>query len=241
MAGDDIQKSISKSLSKSDYLLLIISDNSTKSSWVNFEVSQFMGFADGKNIIPIVVSKGQKFSEPIDNLIRRLKYLDFSDNNNWDKNILAIKRALTGAGIGIQIENKTVNFNNSKVENAIVGDNNKITIKQTKKTVKEKYPPDCIGYETIKANYIGHLINRYNEYKEYEVGKGQVKYAVFAGHLKKQFKIAPTRTLYNLHIDKFDELVDYIQSRIDGTKLAKVKGRGHKNYSTYEEFAAGQK
>jgi hypothetical protein len=240
LAGDDIQNSISKSLSKSDYVLLIISDNSTKSSWVNFEVSQFMGFADNKNIIPIVISKGQKFSEPIDNLIRRLKYLDFSNESNWDKNIVAIKRALTGAGIDIQIENKTVNFN-SKVENAIVGDNNKITIKQTKKTVKEKYPPDCIGYDTIKANYIGHLINRYNEYKEYEVGKGQVKYAVFAGHLKKQFKIAPTRTLYNLHIDKFDELVDYIHSRIDGTKLAKVKGRGHKNYSTYDEFAEGQK
>jgi TIR domain len=240
LAGEDIQKSISKSLSSSDYLLLVISDNSTKSSWVNFEVSQFMSFADGKNIIPIVVSKGQKFSEPIDNLIRRLKYLDFSNDNNWDKNIASIKRALTGVGIDMQIKNKTVNFN-SKVETAIVGDKNKITIKQTKKTVKEKYPPDCIGYDTIKANYIGHLINRYNEYKEYEVGKGQVKYAVFAGHLKKQFKIAPTRTLYNLHIDKFDELVDYIHSRIDGTKLAKVKGREHKNYSTYDEFAAGQK
>ena len=199
-----------------------------------------MGFADGKKIIPIVVSKGQKFSEPIDNLVRRLKYLDFSNESNWDKNIAAIKRALTGAGIDIQIEKKTVNFN-SKVENAIVGDNNKITIKQTKKTVKEKYPPDCIGYDTIKANYIGHLINRYNEYKEYEVGKGQVKYAVFAGYLKKQFKIAPTRSLYNLHIDKFGELVDYIHSRIDGTKLAKVKGVGYKNYSTYDDFAAGQK
>jgi hypothetical protein len=241
LAGDDIQKSISKSLSKSDYLLLVVSGNSTKSSWVNFEVSQFMGFADAKNIIPIVISKGQKFSEPIDNLIKRLKYLDFSDNNNWDRNISAIKRALTGAGIEIQIENKTVNFNNSKIENAIVGDNNKITIKQTKKTVKEKYPPDCIGYDTIKANYIGHLIKRYNEYKEDEVGKGNVKYAVFPGLLKKQFKVSPTRTLYNLHIDKFEELVDYIHSRIDGTKLAKVKGRGHKNYSTFKEFAETQR
>lgn len=62
---------------------------------MNFEVSQFMGFAEGKNIIPIVISKGQKFSEPIDNLIRRLKYLDFSNDGNWDKNIETIKQALT--------------------------------------------------------------------------------------------------------------------------------------------------
>lgn len=241
LAGNDIQKSISESLSKSDYLLLVISDNSTKSSWVNFEVSQFMGFAENKKIIPIVISKGEKFSEPIENLIRRLKYLDFSDDSNWKKNINAIKVALAqGSGITCQTEFRTVNFN-SKVGNAIVGDNNKITINQTKKKVVQKYPEGCIGFDTIKANYIGHLINRYNEYKEYEVGKGQVKYPVFAGHLKKHFKIAPTRTLYNLHVDKFDELVSYIKSRIDGTKLAKVKGKEHKNYSTYEEFVQGQR
>jgi hypothetical protein len=241
LTGNDIQKSISESLKKTDYLLLIISDNSTKSNWVNFEVSQFMGFAENEKIIPIVISKGQKFPEPIDNLIRRLKYLDFSDNNNWEKNINAIKVALAqGTGIVNQKESHIVNFN-SKVDNAIVGDNNKITINQTKKKVVQKYPEGCIGFDTIKANYIGHLINRYNEYKEYEVGKGQVKYAVFAGHLKKQFKIAPTRTLYNLHIDKFEELVSYVKTRIDGTKLAKTKGKEHKNYSTYEEFEKGQK
>lgn len=80
------------------------------------------------------------------------------------------------------------------------------------------------------------MIKRFNEYKEYEVGKGNVNYAVFSAHLKKQYKLGPTRTLYNLPIDKFDELVDYIHSRIDATKLAKVKGRGHKNYSTFDEY-----
>lgn len=241
LAGDDIQKSISKTLSKSDYLLLVISDNSTKSSWVNFEVSQFIGFSSGDNIIPIIISKAQKFPEPIDNILRRLKYLDFSKDKDWDKNIIAIKRVLTGTDKNIQTNSNIVNFTNSKIKNAIIGDNNKVTIKQSKKTVKEKYPPDCIGYDTVKANYIGHLIKRFNEYKEYEVGKGNINYAMFAGHLKKKFKIAPTRTLYNLHIDKFDELVEYIQKRIDGTKLAKVKGQSHKNYSTYYEFESEQK
>lgn len=129
---------------------------------------------------------------------------------------------------------KTINFN-SKVGNAVVGDNNNISIKQTK-SVKQKYPEGCVGFETTKANYIGHLIKRYNEYKEYELGKGNVNYAMFNGHLKKQYKIGPTRTIYNLPIEKFDDLTNYIQKRIDSTKLAKIKGQGHKNYSTFEEY-----
>lgn len=134
--------------------------------------------------------------------------------------------------------NNTINFND-KVENAIVGDNNNISIKQTKKIVS-KYPEGCIGADTIKANYIGYLVKRYNEYKEAEVGKVNMNYAAFAAHLKKQYKIGPTRTLYNLPIEKFDELAIYIQLRIDKTTLAKMKGRGHKNYSTLDDYAKGQ-
>lgn len=130
---------------------------------------------------------------------------------------------------------KEVNFN-SRVDNAVVGNNNTITIKQTKKSIKQKYPEGCIGYHTINANYIGHLVQRYNEYKEAEVGKGNVQYHIFSGHLKKQFGIPATRTIYNLPIEKFEELAIYIQSRIDKTTLAKKKGVSHKNYSTFEEY-----
>jgi hypothetical protein len=130
--------------------------------------------------------------------------------------------------------NSAINFND-KVGNAIIGDKNKISIKQSK-TIKQKYPEGCIGFDTVKANYIGHLIKRYNEYKEYEVGKGNVRYPVFISMLKKQFKISPTRTLYNLPIGRFEELVSYIHSKINNSKLAKIKGRDHKNYSTFDEY-----
>lgn len=239
LAGDDIQKTITDSLKEMDYLLLVISENSIKSHWVNFEVSQFIGADKNKRIIPIILSKGQNFPEPIDNLVRRLNYLDFSDKKNWCKNITSIKLALSkGTGIDCQSKEIKVNFNNNV--NAIVGNNNKVVINQTKKKVVQKYPEGCIGADTVKANYIGHLISRYNEYKEYEVGKGQVKYAVFISQLKKRYKIPATRTLYNIHINKFDELVSYIQMRIDQTKLAKIKRKEHKNYSTFEEFEKEQ-
>ncbi len=95
-AGDDIQRAITQSLrpTDTDWLLLVISEHSTESSWVNFEVSQFMGFADGKNIIPVVLAKGRHFPEPIDNLIRRLRYVDFSDETKWDDGVRDLKRVL---------------------------------------------------------------------------------------------------------------------------------------------------
>jgi len=62
------------------------------------------------------------------------------------------------------------------------------------------------------------LIARYNGYKEYEVGKEKMKYGIFGAALKKQFKIGTTKTIFNLPIDRFDELVIYIQKRINSTQ-----------------------
>lgn len=56
-----------------------------------------------------------------------------------------------------QVNNKeksNVNFN-GKVGNAVVGNNNRISIKNSPKKQKAKYPEGCIGFETAKANYIG--------------------------------------------------------------------------------------
>lgn len=132
-------------------------------------------------------------------------------------------------------DNSNVNFNGT-VSTAIIGSNNTISVKQSKTTTKSKYTEDCLGSDTIKANYVSYLIARYNEYKEYEVGKPNMKYGVFGAALKKQFKIGPTRTIFNLPIDRFDELVIYIQKRINSTTLAKIKGKTHKNFRSFDEY-----
>lgn len=155
-------------------------------------------------------------------------------------NIEVFKKKLelvTTSNSNKKADNHPITFSSS-VGNAIIGNNNNISIKESKKVSKPKYPEGCIGYDTTKANYIGHLIKRYNEYKEYEVGKGKMNYATFGAALKKEFKIAPTRTIYNVSIDRFEELVAYIQGRIDKTKLAKIKGKEHKNYSSFEKYKA---
>lgn len=128
---------------------------------------------------------------------------------------------------------------NGKVLNSIIGNNNKVTIKQTSRSIKkiiQKYPKGCIGFDNNRANYIAYLIDRYNKFKEYELNEEKINYAIFSSNLKKKYKIGPTRSLYNLSIEKFEELVAYIQLKIEGTKLAKMKGKSHKNYSTFKEY-----
>jgi hypothetical protein len=150
--------------------------------------------------------------------------------------VFKIKLKLITSSMSQPIENRSINTF-SKVDTAIVGNHNNVVIKQQKAT-KQKYPPGCIGYDTSKANYVGHLIKRYNEYKEYELGD-VLNYATFNGHLKKQFKIPPTRTIYNLPIEQFELLASYIKGRIDNTKLARVKGKSHRNYSSFEDYVIG--
>ncbi len=94
LVGDDIQNTITKGLKESDYLIIIISENSVRSNWVNFELTQFMAIAENQNIIPIILEEGEFFNEPINNLIRRLKYLDFSDDTKWNQNIQELKLKL---------------------------------------------------------------------------------------------------------------------------------------------------
>ncbi len=123
----------------------------------------------------------------------------------------------------------------SDVTNITTGDHASITVKKTSKKVIQQFPPGCIGYEVEKANYISYLIGRYNECKLWETGKEQMNYAIIYKQLKHQFKIG-NRNLLNLPLERFEELAGNLQQRIDKTKLAKVKGIGHKNYSTFEEY-----
>lgn len=158
--------------------------------------------------------------------------------------VILLKQSLRKSKVNIKEEKsamgKVISFY-SKIENAVVGDNNKVTINQ-RKPVINKYPEGCIGADIIKANYIGYLISRYQEYKQHEVGKDKMIYAIFHSNLKKKFKIGKTRTIYHVPANRFEEMAEYIQSRIDGTRLAKINRSKQqlKNYQSFDEYAAIQ-
>lgn len=131
---------------------------------------------------------------------------------------------------------------NASVSKSIIGNNNKVTIKNIRKSQKQKYSEGCIGFDNIKANYISHLITRYHEFQEYQFEKEKMNYAMFPSKLKSVFKVGKSRTIYHVPIERFEELCHYIQLRIDQTMLGRIrKKRSQKNYSTFEEYFLEQK
>ncbi len=151
--------------------------------------------------------------------------------------VIAAKNKMKAKGDGgVKMSARIINFR-SKVENTIIGDHTTVNI-TARKSVKSKYPEGCIGFDTLRANYTGYLIDRYHEYKEFQEGKSGMNYAIFPSKIKAKFKIGKTRTIYNIPITRFEELASYIQTRIDGTLLAKSnKARGQsKNYESFDEY-----
>lgn len=144
--------------------------------------------------------------------------------------VVHVKKILSTSAVVQQGKAKVIKM--GKVDTLITGDNNKIVINQKGKV--EKYPPGCIGYNVNMANYVGRLINRYHDYKSYEE-EGKMNYAIFPTILKSQFK---AKGVYLIPDTRFEELCLYIKKRIDNTKLAKIKGKKHKNYSSFEEFVS---
>lgn len=111
-----------------------------------------------------------------------------------------------------------------------------VTIKQTQakhnKTSIEP-PAGSIGSSQKMTSYIGHLIDRYQEYQKAHKDKaGNRKYAMIHITLKREFK----SDWKLLPIDRFVELASYLQGRIDKTLLGRLnKSKGIKNYSTFDE------
>lgn len=144
------------------------------------------------------------------------------------------KKELVGTTqVEVRKEKKVI-INTSKANISSIGPTT-LVVKKTTKKIVQKYPPGCIGYETNKANYISHLIERYHQYKEWEVGKAKMNYAILNSQLKKQFKVGKQRTIFNIPIERFEELALIIQSKIDNTKFGRINSKKHANYSPFSE------
>jgi hypothetical protein len=113
----------------------------------------------------------------------------------------------------------------------------KVSFEQKRKPRME-YPASSIGADLTRRNYIRYLAERYFRFREADAsfGRKAVKrfsYAVLFKNIESHFK-APT---YFIPVDRFDELVDFLQRKIDSTILGKRNGaRGHRNYVTFDEF-----
>ena len=93
-------------------------------------------------------------------------------------------------------------------------------------------PTGSIAADLKKRNYVLHLIERYIKFKSRDTGPSRFKPVIHSA-IKREFGAKWDM----IPAENFEGLVDYLQSRIDGTILGKINGsKGHKNYSTYSEF-----
>ncbi len=106
---------------------------------------------------------------------------------------------------------------------------------------KIEHPQGSIGADLMKRNYVRYLVERYNRCREADASFGPLttrfSYAFIFKRIEAQFK-APT---YFIPVRRFDELVDYLQARIDQTILGKLNHElGHRNYETFDEYQSAQ-
>ena len=90
--GDSITQDILTGIKSTDIALVVISKKSIQSEWVKFELSQFI--SNHTKIVPILLSKNIEFPEPYRSQLKDISYLDFSDLQNWYKNINKLREVL---------------------------------------------------------------------------------------------------------------------------------------------------
>ena len=106
-------------------------------------------------------------------------------------------------------------------------------------TQRSEYPAGSIGADLVRRNYIRYLTERYFRYREADAPKAvrRFSYAVLFKNIESHFK-APT---YFIPAERFDDLVDFLHRKIEGTILGKRnRAKGHRNYETFDEFQLTQ-
>ena len=104
-----------------------------------------------------------------------------------------------------------------------------------------EYPAGAIGSDLLQRNYVKYLVERYHRFREADSRFGgspaRFSYAVIFKNIEREFK-APT---YFIPQARFEDLVEYLQQRIDRTILGKRnRAREIRNYDTPREFADEQ-
>lgn len=109
---------------------------------------------------------------------------------------------------------------------------NTITFKNTKaRSISIQPPAGSIGAAQAKASYCQHLIERYQEFQKAD-RTGKTQYKFMAIHMALKRKFGTTWKL--LGEDRFEEVIAFLQSRIDATVIGKLnRSKGQPNYSAF--------
>ena len=112
-----------------------------------------------------------------------------------------------------------------------------VNLKTTKKSVRFSPPIDSIGAVAAMASYIEYLINKYQDYQKQDTDKeGDRKYMVIYSAVKGEYG----SKWQTIPATRFEELVLFLQRRIDNTKIGRIrKNRNQVRYHSFGEHNNG--
>lgn len=111
---------------------------------------------------------------------------------------------------------------------------NNLTLKTKTDNLKILAPEGTLGADADKLTYIKNLIKRYQDFASKQKGRIEYKYSVIYKIIYSKFKVSKIELI---KVDKFEEIKEYLQEKIDGTVLGRInRSKGIKNYSSYDDF-----
>lgn len=110
-----------------------------------------------------------------------------------------------------------------------------VDMRSTAKRRRTSVLPGTVATDPYKVGYLQYLADRFNEFKEWEVGKNAMKYALIRIAYKREMKFPIAHT----PLDQFERAVVFLQRRIHGTKLGRIKkAEGNRLFETFDQFCA---
>ncbi len=119
------------------------------------------------------------------------------------------------------------------ITNIAAGEGSQVTVKSGRPPKVVVSVAGTVSQEAKKFGYLEYLIRQYNRFKEWQVGKPQMKYAF----IRKAYEREIGYGLKFTPLDKFEAACRFLQRRIENTKLGRQnRAKGQRLYSSFDEF-----
>ena len=115
---------------------------------------------------------------------------------------------------------------------------NTLNLKTTKKKVSIAPPSGSVSSELDMCSYVEYLISKHQDYqKQHKEKEGRYKYMAIYNAIKREYgckwQLVP--------VARFEELVIFLQKKIDNTKVGRIrKSWDQKRYHGFEEHIRGK-
>ena len=113
-----------------------------------------------------------------------------------------------------------------------------------KKAPRMNYPPDSVGADTVKKNYVDYLYGRYIEFRKADTSFGAFTHTqrFHPGELHNTIRAKFKAKTFFVHVARFAELTDYIKQRINNTILGRRnRFNGVLSYDSFDTFEKEQR